>query len=158
MNEINRIKRGGWIRNGARTMFRKEQKAWYAMLSRCYSKKRKDFHRYGGRGIKVCDRWKNSFKLFLLDMGPSPSPCHQIDRFPNKDGNYEPGNVRWATLSEQSKNRRPWGRKLSNGDRLKDSAHDASKRLGISPLAIYRRIRDGWDIKKALTAPKFSQR
>lgn len=56
-------------------------------------------------GITVCERWRDSFENFLADMGERPSKAHSIDRFPNRDGNYEPGNCRWATAIEQSRNR-----------------------------------------------------
>jgi hypothetical protein len=76
------------------------------MIRRCYNPKNvKDFPNYGGRGIKVCDRWLNSFEDFVEDVGEVPSPNHQLDRVDN-NGDYEPGNVRWATKSEQMINRR----------------------------------------------------
>jgi hypothetical protein len=93
--------------------FLSEYKSWDNMRTRCYNPKTPTFHKYyGGRGIKVCDRWlfgEDGFKpfvCFMMDMGPKPTPKHSLDRFPNNDGNYEPGNVRWATSKEQSANRR----------------------------------------------------
>lgn len=78
---------------------------WHAMLQRCENRKAAGYPYYGGRGIKVCERW-HQFEEFLADMGPRP-PGLSIDRFPNNDGNYEPGNCRWATAAQQTANRRP---------------------------------------------------
>ena len=74
------------------------------MLSRCYRPNSNGFHNYGGRGITVCDRWRESFANFLADMGERPEG-KTLDRI-NVDGNYEPGNCRWATATEQMANRR----------------------------------------------------
>lgn len=82
--------------------------SWSAMKDRCYRSSHMHFALYGGRGIKVCERWLNSYSNFLADMGRKPSLGHSIDRFPNKDGDYEPGNCRWATQSEQNRNRAPY--------------------------------------------------
>ena len=76
------------------------------MISRCANPKVKCFERYGGRGIAVCDRWRSSFENFLADMGKRPSDKHSIDRYPDNDGNYETGNVRWATAYDQNNNKR----------------------------------------------------
>ena len=84
---------------------------WWSMIQRCEWPKHKDFQYWGGRGIKVCSRWRHGenglsgFKCFFADMGPRP-PKHSIDRIDN-DGNYEPANCRWATNKQQLANRRP---------------------------------------------------
>jgi hypothetical protein len=79
-------------------------KTWEGMNRRCTSLNDTAYQRYGDRGIRVCDRWRD-FAAFIADMGEKPSRTHSLDRI-NNDGNYEPGNVRWATPKEQAQNRR----------------------------------------------------
>jgi hypothetical protein len=76
---------------------------WSAMMQRCFDENAGNYPEYGGRGITVCERWLK-FENFFEDMGDRPTPEHSLDRYPNRDGNYEPGNVRWATKSEQRRN------------------------------------------------------
>lgn len=81
-----------------------EYRSWASMVQRCTNPKYHRWDRYGGRGITVCERWRGSFEDFLADMGPRPEGT-SLDRFQNPDGNYEPGNCRWATRAEQRNNR-----------------------------------------------------
>ena len=91
-----------------------EYNIWSSMISRCHNKNHKAYRRYGGRGIMVCERWRNSFIAFFEDMGKKPFPKAQIDRIDN-DGNYELENCRWATCAEN----------IRNGSRVKLSMEKA---------------------------------
>lgn len=83
-----------------------EYNSWRAMKARCLNPKDQSYGYYGGRGIKIYEPWINDFAAFYNYVGPRPTPQHTLDRYPNNDGNYEPGNVRWATRQEQSDNQR----------------------------------------------------
>lgn len=88
-----------------------EYRVWAGMISRCENHNSTGFKNYGGRGIRVCPQWRESFAVFLSDIGPRPSAKHSIDRFPDNDGDYKPSNCRWATSAQQAANKR-WKLKL----------------------------------------------
>lgn len=108
------------------------------------------YPRYGGRGISVSSRW-DDFELFLADVGPRPSSEHSIDRFPDNDGNYEPGNVRWATDFEQNSNTR--SSVIVDGR----CASEIARELGVSPECIYKRLAAGNSVY-AKPGPKWGKR
>lgn len=84
-----------------------EYNSWTCMKQRCYNKKHMAYSQYGGRGITVCDKWRNSFLAFYRDMGDKPSSRHSLDRIDN-NGNYEPSNCKWSTYEEQQHNTRTY--------------------------------------------------
>jgi len=125
-----------------------EYNIWIGMKSRCANPTDPVFHRYGGRGINVCDRWRESFAAFFADMGPRPSPDHSIDRIDNAKG-YSPGNCRWATRKEQNRNRRD-NRLLTFGGQTLCLAEWAEK-TGIHYNTLHGRLSRGYTVEQALT-------
>lgn len=118
---------------------------WKGMWDRCERKNHKAYHRYGGRGISVCERWR-SFDNFYSDMGPRPVG-KTLDR-KNNDGNYEPGNCRWATKREQMGNTRANHWLELDGVRM--HVTDWSRKTGLLAVTIKNRLKLGWSIRRAL--------
>jgi hypothetical protein len=119
-----------------------EYNTWAHMVRRCSDPTSKDWRNYGGRGIKVWLVWQHSFAAFLGSVGPRPSASHSIDRI-NNDGNYEPGNVRWATRTEQNRNQRERARPLT----------EALDHHGLKYWTYRARRKRGWSHERALTTP-----
>lgn len=124
-----------------------EYKIWGGMKQRCSNPKAGSYPRYGGRGVAVCERWSDSFEAFLADMGPRPSVDHSIERLDN-DGDYEPANCRWATRSEQARNRASSTSVTVDGKTQTVIAW--AEEVGCDPFTIYARLRKGWEPKKAV--------
>jgi hypothetical protein len=120
------------------------------MRQRCQNPNDPAYAHYGGRGIRVDPRWE-SFEKFAADVGPAPSNRHSIDRYPNNDGNYEPGNVRWATAQEQALNTRS-NHRLTRGGVTKTIVEWA-RDTGIKAQTIKTRLSLGWSDAKTLTTP-----
>ena len=93
-----------------------EYNSWIGMKDRCYNPNNKEYDYWGGRGIKVCDEWLHDFATFYNHVGSKPGPEYSIDRI-NNNGNYEPGNVRWATALEQSNNKRAYKKGRINNEK-----------------------------------------
>lgn len=129
---------------------------WRAMNDRCYNEKSNTYPKYGAKGITVCDEWRHDFPRFFTDMGPKPSKHHSLDRFPDNRGNYELGNVRWATPKEQGANKINSRFVMIAGAKM--PILEACKRYNILPKTFYSRIRYGWAEHDALTKPVTQQR
>jgi hypothetical protein len=123
---------------------------WRGMLRRCQDRGEPAFGRYGARGIKVCESWQ-SFASFYADMGPRPSPKHSIDRHPDQNGDYRKDNCRWATQREQMRNCSSNHIVEYRGQRM--SLIEACEISGLSERAVRNRIRRGWPVALALSAP-----
>lgn len=127
-----------------------EYRSWASMKTRCTNPKHKAYARYGGRGIKICERWLNSFPSFFQDMGPRPSLSHTIERIDN-DGNYEPENCRWATREEQANNKRN-NRNIRCGEDVM-SLSRAARRVGLKKSCVRARLDRGYSPELALSRP-----
>lgn len=126
-----------------------EYASWSALIGRCENPRNRQYQNYGGRGIRVCERWRHNFLAFIEDMGPRPSPRHSLDRI-NNDGDYCHENCRWATARDQVNNRRVTVFLTVNGERLPLSVW--AKRLGLNRATLAGRIKRGMTHERACTA------
>lgn len=128
-----------------------EYRIWAGMIVRCENEMCPEFKHYGGRGIKVCERWRQSFAAFISDVGRRPSSLYQLDRHPDNNGNYEPGNVRWATRRQQGRNTRRNRIVRAFGSNM--TVAELSERTGVPKQTIAARLDRGCDASSAI-APK----
>lgn len=141
MNPLGNFKHGG---HGTLTYAR-----WKSMMQRCSDENHINYSRYGGRGIVVCERWK-SFDAFLADMGECPGKSMTLDRKDNNTG-YQPGNCRWATKTEQNRNRSMAVMLTHNG--ITQSVTEWAAAIGIPANSLHARLYLGWTTERALTQP-----
>lgn len=132
----------------------REYKSWLALRRRCNEPRNGSYARYGGRGIRVCERWDKSFAAFLADVGEAPGWSYQIDRI-DPDGHYEPGNVRWVTPEDNRRTKR--NRRWIEWGGTRRLLIDVCREEGICHKAVEARIRLGWGIGEAITAPNAGQ-
>jgi len=126
-----------------------EYRAWHGARGRCRNPTDRQYAYYGGRGITVCAEW-DDFEVFFRDMGPKPSPRHSLDRIDN-DGPYAPWSCRWATATEQLRNRRTTVRLTHEGQSL--TLVQWSAVTGIPYTVLKDRVRYGWSAERALSQP-----
>lgn len=127
-----------------------EYRHWHAMWARCANPNVRNYARYGGAGIKVCEAWQD-FTRFYFDVGPRPSHHYSVDRYPNGAGDYEPGNVRWATRTEQALNTKKAVYVEFEGKQ--ERLILLCRRLGVPYTHVAPRIKGGWSIEDALSIP-----
>jgi len=136
---------------------------FYKIRSRCFNVNNESYKDYGGRGITICEEWKNDYNIFQQDIlnsiGPRPSSKHNLDRYPNNNGNYESGNVRWATSKENNRNKR--NNNLIEIDGEIKTINEWSEISGIKPGAILQRFLKGVigkDLLKLVIKRKFNNK
>lgn len=126
--------------------------SWNNAVQRCLNPKNEAYKHYGGRGIKMCDRWLFCYDNFLLDMGKKPSQDHSLDRI-DVNGDYEPINCRWATRKEQATNKRNTVFLTLNGEKL--HILDWSKKTGIPRSVLQQRYNKGWNADRILSKTRY---
>lgn len=134
-----------------------EYNAWRSMKKRCLLPQCPAFAFYGGSGVTIHAEWITSFEDFFAYVGLRPSPAHSLDRFPNPKGNYEPGNVRWATDEQQNQNRGDYNILVPfNGSMV--TVSEWAKVTGGNAHLVYERIKRGWEPGRALSLARNASR
>lgn len=129
---------------------RPEYRNWVNMISRCENPNTPNFDNYGGRGIRVCERWRSNFKNFFADMGPRPSRRHSVDRV-RVDGHYEPGNCRWALPKTQCRNTR--SNRIVTVGGWEMTLAEAVEKSPVPYNTVLYRLKRGWQLDDALRLP-----
>lgn len=133
-----------------------EYHLWKDMRQRCMNPHNGSYSYYGGRGISVAPQWEDFF-VFLADVGKRPSLLHTLDRYPNQNGNYEPGNVRWATRQQQSRNRR--STRLLTYKGVTKPMSEWAEEFGLPYFTLRSRLDSyGWSIERALEEQYFEKK
>lgn len=132
-----------------------EYAIWTTMIDRCENAQNKNYERYGGRGIRMCDSWRNDFTNFYNDIGPRPSPKHTVERI-NNDGPYSAENCKWATRREQGNNTARNRFVLFRGQTK--SISQWGRELSIEPSTLRCRLNSGMSVEEALTKPLWARR
>lgn len=130
--------------------YQPEYRVWQTMRLRCTEPTHPAYPSYGGRGITICDRWLDSPQNFIEDMGQKPTKKHEIDRIDNDKG-YFKENCRWATRSENDRNRRSTRWVEYRGERRK--LVELREEAGLTESQVYNRLKMGWSIEKVLETP-----
>ena len=147
LTKVRNRKHGAWSTD-RKNFF--EYEAWQKMKGRCYNPNNNRYKYYGARGIKVCERWRNSFENFLADMGEKPNKEYSLDRI-DVNGEYSPENCRWADRVTQANNKRTNIRLEYKG--VTKSVNQWAEEYNIGRSTLLYRIKLGWSIEKALTKP-----
>jgi hypothetical protein len=151
---LDREATGDRFRKHGDTRHRSTYAIWMKMKQRCCNPKCKSYGDYGGRGIRVCEEWAGSegYPAFIAHIGPRPSLAHTLDRYPDTNGNYEPGNVRWATRTQQNRNTRKTTKVTFNGETktITEWARDYGMKSG---MLYYRLVNKKMSFTEATAKP-----
>ena len=126
-----------------------EYKIWLGIKQRCYNPKAPAYKYYGALHVRMCKAWRDDFWTFLSDMRCRPSEQHSVDRYPDPFGDYEPGNCRWATATEQARNKRNTVFVEADGKRM--SLTDYCEAIDLSSELVRLRMHKGWSIEEAVS-------